>query len=135
MDVGHSKGTPCASDGPSNQFRFGSFWRNSLPDALLEFPVSGFENELNVIDVGPRIMPAFVPMLGALLQRFIVTFFVLFDQPLQADVTSDLITEVIGLKQEEQPRDPAVAVPKGMDAEEIEVKGGQGDERMDLAFA
>src|SRR3569832_156373 len=134
VDVGHAKGTACASDGVCDQFRLGSLRRGGLSDALFEFPVCGLENELNVINVRPGIVPAFVPALGALLQGFIVAFLILFNQTLQADVASDVITKMIRLKEEQEPRDPAVAVPKGMDAEEIEIKGSQGDERMDPAF-
>jgi hypothetical protein len=43
-----------------------------------------------------------MPPLRTLLQRLVVTFLVLLDQPLQANVTPDLITKIVAL-QKQQP--------------------------------
>jgi hypothetical protein len=56
-------------------------------------------------------MPTLVPPPGALFQSLVVAVLVFFDDPLQADVSADLKTEMVTLKEEQQPRDTAVAVP------------------------
>ena len=38
---------------------------------------------------------------------------------------------MIAQQQEQQPRNPSVAVAEGMDAQEVEVESRQGDQRMD----
>ena len=75
-----------------------------------------------------------VPPLGTDLQSLVVALFILFDQPLQADIAPDFIAEMVGLQQEQQAGNPAVAVSEGMDAKEIEIEGRQGDQRMDPPF-
>jgi len=56
-------------------------------------------------------MPTLVPPPGALFQSLVVAVLVFFDDPLQADVSADLKAEMVTLKEEQQPRDTAVAVP------------------------
>jgi len=46
-----------------------------LPDALLELPVRFLENEEDESDLRPRIVPAFVPALGADLERLVIALF------------------------------------------------------------
>jgi hypothetical protein len=48
--------------------------------------------------------------------------FVLLDQPLQADVTPDLVAQVVALEQEEQSGHPPVAVAERVDTEKIEIE-------------
>lgn len=72
-------------------------------------------------------MPTFVPALGALFQGFVVALFIFLDQALQADVTANLLAQVVALKQQKQPGYPAIAVAEGMDAEKIEIKSCQGN--------
>jgi hypothetical protein len=69
-----------------------------LSDPLFELFVSGFENEKEIVHVRPRIVRSLVPALGTLLQRLVVAFFVLFDEPLQTDVAAYLIAQMIALK-------------------------------------
>src|SRR5579871_4931029 len=79
-------------------------------------------------------MPALVPTLGAELERLVVALLVLLDEPFQTDVAPDLETEMIGYQQHEQARHAAVAVPERVNAQEIEVQGPEGDERLDAAL-
>lgn len=103
--------------------------------ALLESVVGLFDDEQQVADVRPGVVLALVPAFGTLLQRFVVAHLVVLYQALQADVAPDVdAREVTGLEQQ-QAGDAAVAVAEGMDAEEVEVEGGQQDKRRDDAFA
>jgi hypothetical protein len=73
-------------------------------------------------------MLALVPVLRARLQRLVVAILVLLDQPLQADVPTDLETKLIALQQPEQARDPAIAISERVDAQKVEVERGQRDQ-------
>ena len=79
-------------------------------------------------------MAAFVPALRAYFQRLVITLFVLLDQPLETDVASDFVAEVITLQQEQEPRNPTVAVTKRMDAEKIQIKSRQREKWMHPAL-
>jgi hypothetical protein len=80
-------------------------------------------------------MLTFMPTLGTLLQGFVVTLLVLFDESLQTNVATNFITQVIALEQEDKPGNSAIAVPKRMDTEEVEVKTSQSNERMNPPLA
>lgn len=71
-------------------------------------------------------MVSLVPPLRALLQRLVVARLVLLDQSFQADVTAYRVAQMVALQQ--QPGHPAVAIPERMNAQKIEVKGGQSDQ-------
>ena len=58
-------------------------------DTIFKFTISIFENGENIIDIRPWVMLAFMPILRALLKRFIISFFVLFNQPFQADIAAN----------------------------------------------
>jgi hypothetical protein len=60
-----------------------------LAHAVFEFPVGGLEDEQNVVDEWPRVVPTLVPSSGALFQCLVVPVLVFFDNPLQADVSAD----------------------------------------------
>src|SRR5262245_25423652 len=75
-----------------------------------------------------------MPPLRALLQRLVVAFLVLLDQPLQADVPPDLIAKMVALKKQQQPRDAPVAVAKRMNTKKVEIETSQRYQRMDPAF-
>jgi hypothetical protein len=62
-----------------------------------------------------------VPVLGALLQGLVVAILVLLDETFEADVAADLVAQVVALEEEQEPRDPAVAVPERVDAQEDEM--------------
>jgi hypothetical protein len=59
----------------------------------------------------------------------------LLDQPLQADVPPDLVTQVVALEQEKQPGHPSVTVSKWMNAQEVEIERGREDQGMNLSVA
>ncbi len=58
-------------------------------DTIFKFTISIFENGENIIDIRPWVMLAFMPALRALLKRFIITFFVLFNKPFQAYIAAN----------------------------------------------
>ncbi len=62
-----------------------------------------------------RGMFSVVPALGTLFQGFVVSFLVLFNEALQADIAADLVSEVIALEQEQKTGDSTVSIPEGMD--------------------
>ena len=80
-------------------------------------------------------MPALVPSLGDLFQSLVVAVLVFFDDPLQADVSADLKADMVALKEQRQPRDAAVAVPKRVNAKKIEVHARHGNDRVNLTLA
>jgi hypothetical protein len=61
-----------------------------LAKALLKLSISGFDDKKGVIDVRPGIVLASMPVVGALLQGFVIPFLVLFDEAFQTDVAADL---------------------------------------------
>ena len=69
-----------------------------MSDPLRKLLAGGLKNEKEIVYVGPGIVRSLVPALGTLLQRLVIAFFVLFDEPLQTDVAAYLITQMIGLK-------------------------------------
>ena len=79
-------------------------------------------------------MLALVPALGALLEDVVVVFFRLLDEPLQADVSADFIAMLVECQQGKQAGDATVAVPKRVDAEEVEHKRADGHERWDMVL-
>lgn len=102
-----------------------------MPEALIELTISLVENEEDVTNVGPGIVLPVVPAQGSYLECLVVPLLILLDEPLQADVTARFEAQKAGLEQEKQSRHPAIPVAKGMDAEEIEAEGPEGDEWMD----
>src|SRR2546422_7731182 len=51
------------------------------------------------------------------------------DKPLNADVPRDVVAQTVGL-QPQQARDAAVSVAERVDAEKVEVRRGEANERM-----
>ena len=47
----------------------------------------------------------------------------MLDDALEADVPPDLVTQLVEEKESQQPRDPPIAVGKGVNAEKVEDKG------------
>ena len=79
-------------------------------------------------------MAAGAPLARALFERLIVTRLVLLDQTLQADVAAHFVAQMVALQEQQEPGYPPVAVPKRVNAEIIEVKGGQRDQWMNPGF-
>ena len=75
-----------------------------------------------------------MPALGALLKGFVVPFLVLFNKALQADIAPDLDSEMVTLQEHKEPGHPAVAVTKRVDAQKIQVEGGQKDKRRNFSI-
>ena len=59
----------------------------------------------------PGIVLALVPAFRAELERFVVTFLVLLDEPFEADVAADFEAGVIARFQEQQPKDTQKPLP------------------------
>ena len=102
LQLAHREFPDKAPDRRHDLVGLGAARRLDVAHALGEFFVRRLENEQQIIDVRLRIVLAFVPPLRALLQRLVVTRLVLLDQTLQADVTPDLIAQVITLEQQQQ---------------------------------
>jgi hypothetical protein len=77
-------------NGVKDKMGFLSFWKVKLVESLLEFPIRRLDDGKQVVDIWPGIMAAVVPIVGALLQGFIIPFFVLLDEAFQADISSNL---------------------------------------------
>jgi len=69
------------------------------PEPRFKLSVRALDNEENIVDVRPWVVLALVPAVGALLKGFAVPFLVLFDEAFQADVSADLESQVVGLKE------------------------------------
>lgn len=93
-----------------------------LTDALLKLTICHLDDEKNVIDVWPRVVFSLVPALGALLQGFVISFLVLFDEALQADVSADLQPQMAALQKQKEARNTPVSVSEWMYAEKIQIK-------------
>lgn len=100
-----------------------------LPEAVFELPVGGLEDEEQIVQVGPGVVLSLVPAQGGLLQGLVVAVLVLLDDAFEADVPADLEAKVVALEEQEQAGDPAVSVAEQVDAQEVEVEGGDGEER------
>ena len=57
-----------------------------------------------------------VPVFGAAAEGFIVVVLRLLDEALQANVAPDLIAVMVKGQETQQARDPAIAVPEGVNA-------------------
>jgi hypothetical protein len=53
---------------------------------------------------------------GSASPGLVVALLVLLNETLQADITSDFVSEVIALEQEQKSGNTAIAIPEGMDA-------------------
>src|SRR5882724_9652158 len=71
-----------------------------------------------------------MPALRALLQDFVITFLVLFNQSFEAHVAAHFQSAMITGKKEEESGNPAVPVAEWMDAEEVEIERRGQYERM-----
>ena len=60
-----------------------------------------------------------VPILGTLLQGFVVALFVMLNESLQADVSSDFVTEMVALEEQDEAGNTSIPISKWMDAQEI----------------
>ena len=121
LNLGDPERAGSSADSSKNKARFLSFWTLQLTDALLKLPVSGLEDEKEVVDVWPRIVVSIVPAVGALLERFVVAFLVLLDEAFQADESANSVSLMVTLQEQKEPRDTPVAV-----AEWVECKGNPG---------
>ena len=98
LNVGQAEFPGLGADGGEDQFGFCAPRRSNLANTSLELAVGRFKDEQEVVDIRPWIMIPFVPPLGTLLQRLIVSVFVLLDDSLQTDVTTHFVTEVVALE-------------------------------------
>lgn len=93
-----------------------------------KFPVRPLHDRQEVVEPGQEIVVPFVPALGAAVEDVVVVGFRLFDQALQTDVATHFDTVLVEGELGEEPRDAAVAVAEGVDAEEVEDEGSSRDE-------
>jgi hypothetical protein len=103
LKFGNAKTATCPVNGAQNEIRLFPSRALKLPETRFKLPVCGLDNEKNIIDVRPRIVFALVPAVGALLKSFVVPLLVLFDEAFQANVSADLESQVVGLKEKKQP--------------------------------
>jgi len=75
--------------------------------------------------IKPRIMLVLMPALRTLLQGLIVSFFILLNEALQADIASNLISQLVALEQKQKARDSAIPIPEGMNTQKIKVNSCQ----------
>jgi hypothetical protein len=74
LKFGYAKRTLRPVNGAKYEGRLFPFRSTKPPEAVLEFSVCRFNNEEDEIDVGPGVVSALVPAVGALLQGFVVPF-------------------------------------------------------------
>lgn len=103
LQFGHAERTEATVDSVKNETCFLALGTLKPAEALLEFPIGRPDDGKNVIDVWPGVVFAFMPVLGTLLQGFVIPFLVLFDETLQADIPSDLKPQVVTLQEQKQP--------------------------------
>jgi len=72
LQIGNSERPGLAVDCRQNQLGLCAPGRSHLADSFLELPIGGLEYIEQITDIGPWIVPAFVPAPGALGQRFVV---------------------------------------------------------------
>jgi hypothetical protein len=63
-----------------------------------------------------------VPSFRAEFQGFVIPMQVLLDEPLEADVAPNLVSQVIVLEKKQQASYATVSVPERMDTEEIQAE-------------
>src|SRR5205085_3107344 len=97
---------------------------------LLEFLAGLADGIEQKVDRRPGIVLAFVPTLPTLPQHFVIAFLVLFDQAFEADVAAYLQPVVIAGEQQQEPRNPAVAIAEWMNAKEVEIQRCEKHERV-----
>src|SRR5262249_7660682 len=119
FEVRKAKGALLRTDGLEDEGRLGPPRRAGLAHGPLELPAGVQQGVKNEVDVRPGVVPALVPGLRTLFQGLVVAFLVVLDESLQADVTAHLVPQMVASQEQEQARDAAVAVPEGMNAEEI----------------
>ena len=83
---------------------------------LFKLLVGSLEDVEEIVYVGPWVMFAFMPALGALLQGLVIAFLILLDEALDAYIPPHFITQVIALEQKKKAGNSTVAIPEGMDA-------------------
>ena len=55
-------------------------------------------------------MLSFMPTDRTLFESFVISFFVFFDEPLDADVTPDIVSKLIALEKKQKARNPAISI-------------------------
>lgn len=103
LKFGHTERTEDTVDSVKNESCLLAFGTLKPTEALLEFPIGRSDDEKNVVDVWPGVVFALMPTLGALLQGFVISILVLFDESFETDVPSDLKPKVVALQQQKQP--------------------------------
>jgi hypothetical protein len=65
-------------------------WALHLAGPSFELAVRTLEDKENIVDVRPTVVTSIVPVAGALFERLVISLLILFDYPLQADISPDL---------------------------------------------
>ena len=99
---------------------------------ILEFAIGPPPYRKKVSEPWHHIMFLLMPTRGSSFQNFIVVLFGLLDNPLKADVSTNLVTMVITGEEGQQPGHPAVSVSKWVDAEEVHYKARCRQKRGDM---
>lgn len=110
-----------------NHLGLRAFGRGCPAHSALEFPVSEFQDVEQKVYQVPGIMFSLMPSLRAEFKCLVISFFVLFYQPLRADIASYVVTKLIATEQQEQARDAPVTVTKRMNAEKVQIENGEGN--------
>ncbi len=133
LEIGDGEIAGGALDGAKDDLALLTPRRMGLPEAVLKLQVGRLEDVEEVTHIGPRIVLALVPASGGLFEGLVVAVLVLLDDALEADVAADVEPELIALEEQQQPRDAAIAVSERVDAQEVEVEGGEEQQRMEAA--
>ena len=75
------------------------------------------------------IVPPLVPVFRTPAQDLVVILSGFLHEPLKTDVAAHFVAVLVERQQSHQPRDAAVAVTEGMNAEEVEHQAGHGQHR------
>jgi len=103
LNFGNAERAESPVDGMKHESGFLTLGTLELAEALFEFSVCGLDDEKRVIDVWPGVVFGLVPSVGALLQGFAVSLLILFDEALQADVSTNLEPQMVALQEQKEP--------------------------------
>ena len=116
-------------NGRHDQLGLGTTGALEVAGPLRKFIVGQLDGVKKVADIGPWVMFALMPALGALLKRLVVPRFIVLNDALETDVAPDLDAEVVGGQEEQESGDAAITVTEGVNTQEVQVEGGLDNQR------
>ena len=103
-------------------------------DPAREIPVRRHQNTQHIGDKGCIVVGSLVPVAGAFLQRLVIGLLSVGDQLFDADILAHDIAGAVQEQQRQEPAHAAVAIVEGVDAEKVQYKDGNQQQRVEFSI-